>query len=80
MATGFLAMTNSTGGQTPKFLGNIWKTSWGSPPASFAELFNQVTPENAGKWKSAEKVKGQFIWSPLDSMYVWAEKSGAVTK
>jgi len=66
--------------QNPKFLGNIWKTRWSEPPERFGELFTQVTPENIGKWGTAEKDRGRINWTPLDRMYAWAERTDALTK
>jgi len=68
----------------PKFFGTIWK-SWTSSSAEPAyigqgKLFNQVTPENAGKWGSAEPTEGNFRWSVLDAMFNRAESEPLMTK
>src|SRR4030042_5028347 len=53
-----------------KFLGNI---IGGSVPADFATYWNQVTPENAGKWGSVEKTRDNMTWSGLDMTYNYAK-------
>lgn len=57
----------------PKFLGNIIA---GSVPQSFSAYWNQVTPENAGKWGSVEAVRNQMNWAPLDTAYNYARANG----
>ncbi len=59
-------------GQT-KFLGDAY-----SPPqaTSFTAYWNQVTPENAGKWGSAEATRGTFVWTDLDTAYQVAKSNG----
>jgi endo-1,4-beta-xylanase len=56
----------ATGG---KFLGNIISTEI---PASFSTYWNQVTPENAGKWGSVEASRNVMNWSTLDQIYNYA--------
>jgi endo-1,4-beta-xylanase len=46
----------------------------------FDSLFDQVTPENNGKWQIAEKQRGQFRWEELDAMYEYAERKSMVVK
>jgi endo-1,4-beta-xylanase len=56
-----------------RFLGNII-----SPPipTNFDTYWNQVTPENAGKWGSAEPAQGDFRWDALDAIYYYAMDKG----
>lgn len=56
-----------------KFLGNIYSTS---QLPGFADYWNQVTPENAGKWGSVEAVRDQMNWAPLDAAYRLAKDNG----
>ncbi len=49
----------------PKFLGS----SLGTMRPTFLNYFNQVTPENDGKWGSVEGVQGNFSFSALDNIY-----------
>jgi endo-1,4-beta-xylanase len=51
-----------------KFLGS----SLSSARTDFATYWNQVTPENAGKWGSAEPSQGNYNWTPLDDIYNFA--------
>ena len=53
-----------------KFLGNIIA---GSVPASFGTYWNQVTPENAGKWGSVEATRNTMNWAQLDIAYNYAK-------
>lgn len=60
-----------------KFLGDAY-----SPPqaTSFTAYWNQVTPENAGKWGSAEATRGTFVWTDLDTAYQVAKTNGFLFK
>lgn len=49
-----------------KFLGNIIS---GFVPNDFAGLWNQVTPENGGKWGSVEGARDVMNWNQLDLAY-----------
>lgn len=57
----------------PKFLGGVFSTS---QKVFFNNYFNQVTPENAGKWGSVEAVRDVMNWVELDSAYALAERKG----
>jgi hypothetical protein len=46
-----ISQTQGANAQT-KFLGNIWRT--GTEPLNFMRYWDQVTPENSGKWASIE--------------------------
>lgn len=56
-----------------KWLGCVWSNS---QIANFENYFNQVTPENAGKWGSVEGTRDQMNWSGLDSAYNLARENG----
>jgi endo-1,4-beta-xylanase len=56
-----------------KFLGNVISNS---TPADFTSLWNQVTPENAGKWGSVEASKDVMNWTQLDNAYHTAKDNG----
>lgn len=49
-----------------KWLGNIYGTSQIS---DFTTYWNQVTPENGGKWGSVESSRDQMNWTSLDAAY-----------
>ncbi|HTQ37209.1 MAG TPA: endo-1,4-beta-xylanase [Steroidobacteraceae bacterium] len=57
----------------PKFLGCTYSPR---QAPGFAEYWNKVTPENAGKWGSVEAVRGQMDWSALDEAYHFAKSHG----
>lgn len=56
-----------------KFLGNIY-----SYPqlTNFNQYWNQVTPENAGKWGSVERTRDVMDWTALDAAYALAKENG----
>jgi endo-1,4-beta-xylanase len=54
-----------------KFLGNIMDAY--NIPSDFPLFWNQVTPENAGKWGSVQGTDtSSFNWSQLDVIYKYA--------
>ncbi len=59
-----------------KFVGNII----GDPsniPSDFTQYWNQVTPENAGKWGSVQgSDTSSYNWTPLDEVYNFAISHG----
>lgn len=55
-----------------KFLGNIIAES---TPSDFVTYWNQVTPENAGKWQSVEATRDVMNWSQLDNAYHTAKNN-----
>lgn len=61
-----------------KFLGNI--TTSGEvnyADIEYADLWNQITPENESKWQSIEgNSRGQFNWWGCDKAYDYAKKHG----
>lgn len=60
-----------------KFLGNVIGNS---VPTSFDLYWNQVTPENAGKWGEAEAEPDVMNWAPLDAAYDHAMNKGYLFK
>jgi endo-1,4-beta-xylanase len=57
-----------------KFVGNI--TTSGQVRSDFAMLWNQITPENEGKWGSVEGTRNQMNWSGLDRVHTYAKQNG----
>ncbi len=57
----------------PKFLGNI---TAGSVPANFDTYWNQITPENGGKWGTVEATRNVMNWTQLDLAYNQAKAKG----
>jgi endo-1,4-beta-xylanase len=60
-----------------KFLGNIISNY---TPSDFTTYWNQVTPENAGKWASVEASKDVMVWTDLDNAYKTAKDNGFAFK
>ena len=58
-----------------KFIGNILSSGRSDDPR-FAQLWNQVTPENAAKWGSVEASQDSMNWSNLDRAYEFAKSNG----
>src|SRR5208283_4364439 len=58
-----------------KFLGNIIHSGY-SIHSDFSNYWNQVTPENAGKWGSVESGQGYYDWTELDNIYNYAIANG----
>lgn len=61
----------------PKYLGNVIA---GNVPSSFNAYWNQVTPENSGKWDAVEPNRNQMNWGALDMAYNHARASGFMFK
>ncbi len=74
MVGGMEAMAQIADGKC-KFLGNI-TPSWASIPSNFNLYWNQVTPENAGKWGSVEGSRDNMQWTYLDQAYNHAKNNG----
>ena len=61
----------------PKFLGAVGGgTDEVRPDPTFDTYWNQVTPENAGKWKYPERNRDQMDWATLDYWYDYAKSRG----
>jgi endo-1,4-beta-xylanase len=56
-----------------KFLGNVIGDDGYNIPSNFDSYWNQVTPENSGKWGSAESVRGTMQWGGLDRIHDYAK-------
>lgn len=61
----------------PKFVGNIFRSE---VPASFNTYWNQITPENSGKWETVEGVRDVMNWTDLDLAYNHAQANGFIFK
>jgi endo-1,4-beta-xylanase len=61
-----------------KFVGNI--TTSGQVRSDFAMLWDQITPENEGKWGSVEGTRDQMNWAGVDRAYDYAKANGIVFK
>lgn len=63
---------------TKKFIGNI--TTSGAVRSDFTRYWNQITPENEGKWGSVEGTRDVYNWAPLDRIYAYARQNGIPVK
>lgn len=61
-----------------KFVGNI--TTSGSVRSDFTRYWNQITPENEGKWGSVERTRDQYNWGPVDRIYEYARANNIPVK
>jgi len=66
------------GGTSDKFVGNI--TTSGAVRTGFATYWNQITPENEGKWGSVQPTQGSFNWSALDNISNYAKSNNVIFK
>ena len=55
-----------------KYLGNIYSAS---QVQNFTAYWNQVAPENAGKWGSVEATRDVMNWTQLDAAYALAQEN-----
>jgi endo-1,4-beta-xylanase len=56
-----------------KFLGNIWSPA---QIQDFTMYWDQVTPENAGKWGPMAPSRDRINWAPIDAAYTLAKENG----
>jgi endo-1,4-beta-xylanase len=56
-----------------KFLGSVYSNA---QKVFFTNYWNQVTPENGGKWGSVEGTPNVMNWAELDSSYKLAKDNG----
>jgi endo-1,4-beta-xylanase len=61
-----------------KFVGNI--TTRGQVRSDFVSMWNQISPENEGKWESVEATRDRMDWSGLDRIYAYAKQNGVIFK
>jgi endo-1,4-beta-xylanase len=57
-----------------KYLGAAW--SPGTASLNFANYWNQITPENGGKWGSVEGTRDVMNWNDADTSYALAKANG----
>jgi endo-1,4-beta-xylanase len=75
---GGAAGASSPPGPLPKFVGNI--DTRGQVRDDLATYWDQLTPENAGKWGSVERSRDQMSWTSLDAMQDYAKQHGIAFK
>lgn len=59
-------------------MGNI--TTNGQVRPDFVRYWDQITPENEGKWGSVERTRGVMRWEGLDRIHAYARAQGLVFK
>ncbi len=68
----------------PKFVGNIttgWPGSVDTEGRVFSDHWDQITPENAGKWGVVQKdAFSEPNWDTLDNIYDYTQKKGIIFK
>jgi endo-1,4-beta-xylanase len=57
-----------------KFVGNI--TTAGMVRSDFIQFWDQITPENEGKWGSVEATRDVMNWAGLDAVHNYARDHG----
>ena len=65
------------GAPSEKFLGNILGAQL---DPNFADFWNQVTPENAGKWGAVEAQRDTMTWMVLDGIFAYAKTHDLLVK
>ncbi len=72
----------ATGAPPSKFIGNITTGNSVDPTGlKFSKYWDQITPENAGKWGSVQSTPtSAFNWASLDSIYAYANTNNIVFK
>ena len=63
-----------------KFLGNITPGRSTGMPWNFDNYWNQITPENSGKWGNVERTRDSMYWESLDMSYNHARETGILFK
>ncbi|MGM8225241.1 endo-1,4-beta-xylanase [Cellvibrio sp. ARAG 10.3] len=66
------------GGDHEFFVGNI--TTSGNVRSDFIQYWDQITPENEGKWGSIEGTRDVYNWAPLDRIYNYARANNIPVK
>jgi endo-1,4-beta-xylanase len=83
-ASGHSSAGAASGGAPPlgKFVGNITTgSSVDTGGMKFSKYWDQITPENAGKWGSIQRsASGDFNWSAMDAIYEYAETNHIIFK
>ena len=67
----FGCMTIIRGTGYLRFVGNVWSSGVADDP-DFLRYWDQVTPENAGKWGNVERTRDRMEWGELDRAYAFA--------
>jgi endo-1,4-beta-xylanase len=68
-----LACSGLLGAGHARFVGSAWSPAQAE---GFADYWNKVTPENAGKWGVVEAQRDVMDWTRLDAAYAFARSHG----
>lgn len=73
---------SSTTGPLPRFVGNIdTRRNVDTNDRTFSTYWDQITPENAGKWGSVQQnPSSAFNWATLDAIYDYSQQNGIIFK
>ncbi len=68
--------------RSEKFFGTVWQnwTNAAEAKKGLDPIFNQLTPENAGKWHEAERQQGVYNWARLDAMFAYCAQEEILCK
>ncbi|MBN2715946.1 MAG: endo-1,4-beta-xylanase [Deltaproteobacteria bacterium] len=66
--------TETGGGKRDIFVGNI--TTMSQVRTDFLQYWNQLTPENEGKWESIEANRDNPNWATMDKLYSFTRDNG----
>ena len=74
--------TGGKGPYTPEFVGNITTNNAVDTDAkTFSRYWDQISPENAGKWGSVQASAGAaFNWRTLDAIYDYTQTNSIIFK
>lgn len=81
-STGGASTTGGTTSALGKFVGNITtRDAVDTDGEVFSKYWDQITPENAGKWGSVQSsATAAFNWRTLDAIYDYTQKNNIVFK
>lgn len=81
-SAGATASGGGSSGPPKKFVGNITtRDSVDTNGMTFSKYWDQITPENSGKWGSVQSTPSSaFNWKSLDAVYDYAQKNGILFK
>jgi endo-1,4-beta-xylanase len=76
------ASNGGSNGASKKFCGNITTSnSVDTGGMKFSKYWDQITPENAGKWGSVQSTpSAAFNWGTLDAIYSYAQSNNILFK
>ena len=76
LAVTMIVFTSASDAQLAKGQKKFFGSSLGPMRPTFTSYFNQITPENDGKWGSVEGAQGNFSFTALDNIYQLAIGNG----